>query len=221
LARRIFISKNASEVVDLDAQLKTKGDALVAHSFLHYAQIEIDPETIGPDGSFDVIFFGSPRAVFFYKAQFEIPASIEIACVGAKTAEIIKMINREVAFQGIGSIQEVADSFKEWCGTKKVLFPISTISLKTISSTFDVTQKIEAEVYETTITGKEITPCDIYVFTSPSNVEGFLKANTIPQNATTIAWGESTENALRQLNIEVSHVLAHPSLHELESLLNA
>ena len=182
--KRIFISKNASEVAPLNDYLVSQGKTLIASSFLQFSQLEFELNE-----QYDVIFFGSPRAIFFFKSQFEIPESVEIACVGSTTAEIIESLNRKVSFSGehAAGIQEVAQSFKSWCGDKKVLFPISSLSLKTISSQFGPEQKIEVEVYQTSIVSREIDPCDVYVFTSPSNVKGFLDVNSIPNESVVIA----------------------------------
>lgn len=212
MVKRVFISKNASEVESLNTFLESKNSSLVAHSFLKFSPLNKDITQ-----NYDVIFFGSPRAVSFFTAQHQIPKGAEIACVGGKTAQNIEDLDFQVAFNGDkkGTIDEVARLFKEWCGDKKVLFPISTRSLKTFSSLFENQQKVELEIYETLLVGQEIEPCDTYVFTSPSNLEGFLEMNSIPQNARVIAWGDSTKRALDQANIPVQFVLTDPTVEAL------
>jgi len=214
LGKRVFISKNASEVETLNDYLLSKGDCLIPHSFLLFSQLEFDLEE-----EYDVIFFGSPRAIFFFKSQTEIPDSAKIACVGSKTAEIIKVINREASFIGNGDINSIANDFKEWCGERKVLFPVSSISLKTVSSKFHEDQKIEVEAYSTEIIGSPIEECDVYVFTSPSNVKGFLESNTIPKESQVIAWGLSSEKELKNNGINVDSVLADSTIDELMTVL--
>ena len=214
--KRIFISKNASEVETLNDYLISQGKDLVPHSFLQFSQLEFQLKD-----QYDVIFFGSPRSVSFFTAQCEIPESVQIACVGGKTTEAIQGLNRKVDFNGEnnGDINEVALAFKQWCEDKKILFPISSLSLKTISSQFKEHQKIELKVYRTDILGYIIQDCDTYVFTSPSNVKGFLELNSLPKNAEVIAWGESTSSALSALKIKVAKVLSKPSIEELKSFL--
>lgn len=219
MGRRVFISKNASEVGILNDYLISKGDSLIAHSFLHFSQIEFDPEALGLEKEYDVIFFGSPRAVFFFKARIEIPETVKIACVGSKTADILNVISREAAFIGKGDIITIADEFKDWCGDKTVLFPASSISLKTVSSKFSEDQKIEMETYSTEIIGSTIEKCDVYVFTSPSNVKGFLDKNSFPSDSEIIAWGKSTEEALESAGIKADLVLVNSSLEELIAYL--
>ena len=149
---RIFISKNASEVTALNHFLSSKGITLRPHSFL-----EFNPSTISINDPFDVIFFGSPRAVYYFDIQMKIPTSVQIACVGSATGEVIKKLGRHVDFEGIGEIGAVGKNFKSWCGNRKVLFPLSNISLKTISSLFDPSQKIEIEILPSPMSNK-VTP---------------------------------------------------------------
>jgi uroporphyrinogen-III synthase len=213
LAHKVFISKEASEVQELNNFLDSNGDRLIAHSFLHFEKVEFELES-----AFDVIFFGSPRAVIFFKAQNIIPTGVLIACAGAKTAELLEHIGHPADFVGVnsGKMKDVAAKFKEWCGDKHVLFPTSDLSLKTVSSVFDDSQKTEITVYSTQIKGKEIEASDTYVFTSPSNVKGFLESNTsLPENAKVIAWGESTAAELTENNIVVSEILAVASIGSL------
>ena len=216
MVKRIFISKNASEVELLNTFLESKGIDLIAHSFLKFS-----PLYPAIKERYDVIFFGSPRSVLFFKKQFEIPTNTAIACVGNKTAESVKSLGLEVAFSGDkrGSISEIAESFKAWCGGRKVLFPISSRSLKTVSSLFEKKKKIEVEVYDTIIVGQKIEPCTTYIFTSPSNFEGFINKNEIPHNAEVIAWGDSTRKAMERSKIRVNHVLDRPSIDKLIEIL--
>ena len=216
MASRIFISKNESELTTLKTFLKDRNEILIAKTFLQFSPLAFQLER-----PFDIIFFGSPRAVMFFKAQMDIPTSAKIACVGGKTVEVIQAINREVAFsgEGKGDIQETSAAFKKWCGDQHVLFPLSSISLKTFSSLFQSNQKTEIEVYETDIVGSAIAECSTYIFTSPSNVEGFLIENSIPESAQVIAWGESTNTALKAKSISVNHVLSQPDINSLIEVL--
>ncbi|MBL4861995.1 MAG: uroporphyrinogen-III synthase, partial [Crocinitomicaceae bacterium] len=101
------------------------------------------------EGDYDIIFFGSPRAVTFFTNQERIDAQIAIACIGKKTAEQLQKKGYTVDFIGSSSSNpdEIGQTFKEWCGKKKVLFPISNRSLRSIASFFNIQQKIEVVVY--------------------------------------------------------------------------
>ena len=82
MASRIFISKNESELTTLKTFLKDRNEMLIAKTFLQFSPLAFQLER-----PFDIIFFGSPRAVMFFKAQMDIPASAKIACVSGKTVE--------------------------------------------------------------------------------------------------------------------------------------
>lgn len=217
MSTRLFISKNISELGQLQTFLANKNTELIAHSFLHFEGIDFELES-----TYDIIFFTSPRSVIFFKAIYEIPGKVKIACTGSKTAELLQTLGYRVDFTGTksGDIQSVAKEFKAWSGGQKVLFPISTKSLKTISSELEESTVIEVEVYETKIQGKAIEDCDTYVFTSPSNVEGFIIDNAIPSSSRIIAWGTSTADSLEQNGFHVNHVLNDSSIPSLIALLN-
>jgi uroporphyrinogen-III synthase len=123
----------------------------------------------------------------------------------------------KVDFKGehSGDIQHVANTFKHWAKNRRVLFPMSDISLRTISSQLDSDSIIEVIVYKTIIKGLKIDSCSTYVFTSPSNVEGFLMENDIPTQARIIAWGSSTQETLAQKGFKVDHTLKESSVESL------
>lgn len=216
LDKRIFISKNAPEVEPYRIQFEEKGYSIVSHSFLSFAPVDFEITQ-----TYDVVFFGSPRAVIFFKACQAIPENKRIACVGGKTAELLESIGHGVDFVGTKSSEPklVAEEFKEWLTSAplsqqasnsetdtprpRVLFPVSDRSLKTISSVIDENQKEEVVVYSTKLVGRKVEACDVYVFTSPSNVDGFLMENVLPEGAKVIAWGKSTEKVLEERDVEV------------------
>ena len=216
MSKRLFISKNESEVAGLKEHLTTQGMTLLAHSFLQFEPIDFETTQ-----DYDILFFSSPRSVVFFKYKCDIPASTALACVGGKTAELLAQMGFNVAFVGTqsGNVHDVAKSFKEWAGDRRVLFPISDISLKTVSSLFNDTQKIEVAVYKTKIVSRSIDDCDTYIFTSPSNVEGFIELNSVPDDATIISWGQSTRGYLLEKGIQPTHTLSDSSIEELIKIL--
>lgn len=216
MSKHLFISKDFSEVVELAEFLTLKGISLIAQSFIRFEPVPF--KIIHP---FDVIFFSSPRSFLFFKLLHEIPKTALIACPGNKTAEIITEFGYEVSFFGkvSGNIKNTATEFKAWCGDKRVLFPTSDRSLKSVSSAISETQKEVITVYATKIVSKPLEFCDIYVFTSPSNVEGFLSINQIPPTASVYSWGESTTACLKENNIQVTQTLENSSVQDLINLL--
>ncbi len=214
--KSLFISKNAAELGELSPFLEDRSIELIATSFLQF-----QPVSFALDTSYDVIFFGSPRAVTFFKSQYEIPSTTEIACVGGKTAALLASMGHPIAFNGAdkGSINEVAASFAAWVGKRTVLFPVSSRSLGTISSSIPERQRIIVPCYKTTVNSREIPKADVYVFTSPSNVEGFLGKNKLENTVIVIAWGESTAAALKSNNQPLNYTLETPDLKSLLSVL--
>ena len=212
MEKNLFISKNESEILQFSNFLRDKGIRVLAHSFLHFEQVEFEIQS-----HYDILFFSSPRSIVFFKTRSSVPSHVKIACTGSKTAELLEQMGHEVSFtrKENESLTDFAASFKNWCGERHVLFPISSISLKTISSQFPENQKTEMVAYSTLIKGKDIEDCSTYVFTSPSNVEGFFTSNQIPQTARIISWGESTSKALLKKGCTVELELKSSSVEEL------
>ena len=221
LSNRIFISKNASEIDPVRSQFDELGFEVDSHSFLSFSSVESDSHRVEIARPYDVIFFGSPRAVIFFKASQSISESAKITCIGEKTAELLESLGYEVAFRGekSGEPKVVAEEFRSFLGNRHVLFPVSDRSLKTISSLIGESQKEEVVVYSTKVVGKLVEVSDVYVFTSPSNVEGFFLDNVIPENAEVIAWGKSTEAALISRAASVLYCLKNASFEELFAFL--
>jgi len=216
--KRLFISKAPTEIQELSAWLTEKGISVEAHSFLHFSPV-LSPVP----APFEVLFFSSPRSVIFFLSQYALPGSVSIACAGEKTAEIARSTGRTVDFVGerSGDMEEVAREFKIWCRGRSVLFPISTRSLGTVIGAFPKEQVQEIVVYETSIQGKAIDSCDIYVFTSPSNAEGFLMENQLATGAKIIAWGKSTDGYLQERGIVPTHTLTESTSAYLKEYLSS
>ncbi|MCO4814358.1 MAG: uroporphyrinogen-III synthase [Flavobacteriales bacterium] len=216
MVKSIFISKTPDEVRVLFDFLLENDQSLIAQSFLSFDNVNF---TVSSE--FDIVFFNSPRSVQFFLENHKLENDTLIACTGYKTAEIIASFGYSVHFIGneASKTSQIAREFKEWCNGRKVLFPISNISLKTISSIFAEEEKEELVVYKTKVEAEEIPNCDTYIFTSPSNVRGFLINNTIPNNAKVISWGESTTRELGANGIVVNRVLLNATIEELFEIL--
>lgn len=216
MAKRLFISKLPGEIVDFQQQLEQHDWTVIAHSFLSFESVDFDP----PE-QFDVLFFGSPRAVIFSKAQFNLHGDFQIACVGQRTAEIAQQIGLIPDYIGekSGNTAKNVANFHEWLGDRTVFFPQSDKSLKSFARSLPETQVHETIAYQTNIRPHQIDSCDLYVFTSPSNVEGFIQSNSFPENAQIIAWGTSTSDFLAERGYSVSKTLDKSSLEELINLL--
>ncbi|MBI1836970.1 MAG: uroporphyrinogen-III synthase [Flavobacteriia bacterium] len=215
--QKLFISKPITEVQELNDFCQKKHLKLIAHSFLSFEPIPF----IIPSNS-DVFFFGSKRSVDFFLTQAVIPSHIKIACVGEGTANYIISKGYHPTFIGekSGEIENVAINFKQWLGTRSVVFIQAKDSNRSVSKQINIKQSTELIVYKTILTPTKIEPCNSYVFTSPSNVDGFLVENNIPPNSKIIAWGNTTENHLINHGFTVYFKLKNSSIAELIPFLS-
>ena len=209
---KLFISKSITEIENLQNFCQEKEIELIAHSFLQFESI---PFTV--DFNYEAIFFGSPRAVDFFLKQEIVDPSVFIGCVGEITAQSIieKGYTPNYIGKSSGDTSKIAIEFKELVGNKIVLFPQSSISNRSIASVFPAEQIKEISIYKTVTYSKIISNCDYYVFTSPSNVDGFLIENKFPSSAKIIAWGKTTEKYLIEKGMKVEHTLNNSTIEEL------
>lgn len=208
LSKHIFISKNPEEVIALQKRVNEAGGKLSAQALISFEPLPVQeiPQT-------EIIFFSSPRGVKFYLDDYTIGSKTICACVGMSTAQELEKRGIKPAFIGQDnlSIEEVAEAFRGFAGDHTVLFPNSNISLGTIASTLPQKQVHRIAIYRTVPQLKTIAPCDIYVFSSPSNVSSFFKENKIDKDSLVIAWGNSTAKALNDVGIS-SKKLGTPSV---------
>lgn len=213
---QLFISKDSNEIKRFQSTFDELNIEVLAHSFLQFEAIPFQVKE-----SYEAIFFGSPRAVDFFLSQEIIPANTIIGCIGEITAQSLIKFGLQSAFTGTnsGDASMIAREFKAFVGDKKILFPQSNISNRSVSSVFDSTQIIEISIYKTAVYSKAIPYSNIYVFTSPSNVDGFLEENEINETSIVIAWGKTTEKYLLSKNLAVNYVLKNSTIEELLDLI--
>ena len=212
MSTKIFISKSITEIDNLLDFAQEKEIELIAHSFLQFEAIPFHIES-----TYEAIFFGSPRAVDFFLEQEKLDSSVFIGCVGEITAKSLQDKGYTPNFIGksSGDTSKIGLEFKELVQDKKVLFPQSSISHRSIASLFPPDQIEEISIYKTTTYPKSIPICDYYIFTSPSNVDGFLIENQFPLVAKIIAWGKTTCSYLLEKNKKVEHTLINSTVDEL------
>jgi uroporphyrinogen-III synthase len=212
----VFISKDPQELHAALHQLWAEG-VLTAQSLLSYSAL---PFTCQP--TFDLVFFASIRAAEFYLAQCAAPAIFGVA--GSETAlKIEQKFGLKAAFvaQNSGNPAQEATAFNQWRANRSVLFPSSNLSLGTYSKLIPEQQKKILPVYQTNFMQQRIDAHQVYVFSSPSNVSAFFETNHLAENAQIIAWGKSTEKALKDRGINVTHTLLKDQQTELLEWLKA
>jgi len=196
--QHVFISKSLDELTLLPTFCKQHKHILHAYSFLCFEAVNFNVEM----NHFDAVFFASPRSVQFF-IQTENCMQKKIAVAGQTTKRFIESLGLQVDFcpKNSGNIIDCSISFARWVkqqGIGRVLFPISSISNMSYTKMLSANQFQCVCVYKTHIGQRFIPNCDTYIFTSPSNVLGFLKTNYFPRHATVVAWGESTQHCLRE-----------------------
>jgi uroporphyrinogen-III synthase len=217
--KTIFISKNISELDEL-------GDFTAKLDFQFDCQslIRFSPTKFELPLDFDVVFISSIRSVQFLEESSQIDlASYTIACVGHQTSYRIQKMGYKTSFVGsnAGNPLAVSKEFSYWLGTRTVFIPHSNLSLRSIETSIPKRQLRSVAIYETILNGVKIDPKDIYVFTSPSNVDAFHMHNKLPLKAIIIAWGNSTRAALEKYATESHFVLEQGTLEELILILNS
>lgn len=122
--------------------------------------------------------------------------------------------------ENAGNPKEIANQFKEWLGSRRVLFPQSTRSNKSIETELPESQKIPLIVYKTVENPLLLTDSfSLYVFTSPSNYLSFISLNSIPEGSKILAWGMTTAQIIVNDNREVDFILETSSYSELLKIL--
>lgn len=209
--KRLFISKSIDELKVLPSFCAANELELVAQSLIRFEGI---PFTVTKP--YEVLFFGSIRAVHFFLAHAEIPNGVAVACIGSVTAQRMQALGIHVDFIGekSGQPKQVAASFSAWVGQRRVLIPCSEQSNRSMVKNIPADQCEEVVVYRTVPNGSPIPACDYYVFTSPSNLIAFLMCNPNP-TGTLIAWGETTRLAMESLGLTAEITLEHSTEEEL------
>jgi uroporphyrinogen-III synthase len=213
----IFITKNLAEIPALTSFCQTHQLQLQAQSFITF-----EPVSAVFRLPAQVYFFSSKNGVDFFLQQHIIEATKKIACVGEATKQHLEFLGYPVDFCGeeSGNPTEVGIQLNFWLEDRRVAFICSDISRKTVAKQIPENQKEEVVFYRTKIHSSKLNEqYACYVFTSPSNVKGFLKVNNLPYNVITIAWGKTTEEAMRKNQITPTKVLKNSSFDELQNYL--
>jgi hydroxymethylbilane synthase len=80
-------------------------------------------------------------------------------------------------------------------------------SVKTFQNQLPKSQVINLPIYKTSPKENiKIELKDIYIFTSPSNVEAYFSCNTYKENATYVAMGICTGKKLEEFQVNTYHI---------------
>ena len=144
------------------------------------------------------IFFSSPAGAELFLDNYKIEAK-KIGVFGEGTNEILVNHGLTASFIGDSSktSAEIARKFFEEVQNESVLFPISQLSKRNISSHGNPNQIVELNSYRTQLVEKNLAEKPtIIIFTSTSNVDGYLFSNQISEENKIIVFGETTAKHL-------------------------
>jgi uroporphyrinogen-III synthase len=217
MKKRIFISKNSDDCEPLVHFCNQNKLDLTAQSLIEFEAIPFKMES-----NFDIVFFSSIRSAQFYFEKAAKKSSIIYACIGETTNSKLKKLGIECEFVGkeAGNPLKTAAEFKNWVKNRIVFFPQSNLSLGTFSAILPENQVLKQVVYKTKLNEIEISKCQIYIFTSPSNLDAFLTINEIREDSKVIVWGKSTSEKAKSKGLKVDFVLTKSSLDELIQILS-
>lgn len=213
---RIFISKNVDDCEPLVQFCKINNIALTAQSLIEFEAI---PFKI--DSHYDVVFFSSIRSAQFYFEKEIHKETVIFACTGETTNAKLKQLGVECSFIGeeAGNPKKTAEKFKNWVKNRIVFFPQSNLSLGTFSSVLPSKQVLKQIIYETILIKCKIVKCQIYIFTSPSNLDAFLTINELSEDSKIILWGKSTLEYAKTKSVKSTFILTKSNFDELVQLL--
>ncbi len=142
-------------------------------------------------------------APFFEQYVFQ--AEHKFGAIGEATAEALKEFVPVVHFEGIGNnTGEIAERFSTQLNPYDfVWLPGAQKSNRTLQKHLYPGTYEEIAVYSTQTVDKVVSPIyDLIVFTSPSNVDGYLMRNSIAKGQKVLAFGSTTAAKLEEYGIE-------------------
>ena len=213
----LFISKKITQL-DFLAYTKAAEINIIDTSMISFVEVPFKV----PQSGYEVIFFASPRSAQFFLKSNSVPSNIEIATIGEVTTDFVEAKGYVVSFTGVtsGIPNIVGKAFKDFIGDRKVLFPQSNYSQRSMQVRLKKHQITDLIVYETTFTPVLLKEKpSVLVFTSPTNVQSFLKVNKVSADQKVIAWGKTTEAFLNKNEIKSDFTLSYSSFDELKEVL--
>ncbi len=194
---KIFISKHLTPNDNWALFLQEEG-----HNITGVSCIETQTIFIQEVPTADWTFFSSAQGVKHFLDQQPITSQY-IGVMGEGTLKALQTYGHQADFIGQSSDPVlVGQALKQHLKpNQKILFPASTISKRSIASQLTEQEIIHLPTYRTLPLPISIDQQDIYVFTSPSNVDGFLISQNLP-DAYYIAYGPTTGNYLRQKGVK-------------------
>lgn len=194
---KAYISRTEKQSTELATALRDKGFDVICQPQIEREYIPL-PESM-PEAEW--CFFSSPFAVESYIAQKQ-KENYKYAGIGSGTCNKIRQF-AQPEFEGRGDdLDAVAADFRALVKDEKVLFLAPEKGLRRVQNSFPDEQVIELICYRTFHSPVKIEECDLYIFSSPSNVKAFAEKNEFPEKARYFTFGESTFKELNSRGVK-------------------
>lgn len=208
---KIFISKSITTEDHWAKSLMDEGHELLGVSCIETQRIKI--EEVPPS---DWTFFSSAQGVKHFLDQHSVSSSF-IGVMGEGTLKALTSFGLSADFIGQSSDPEmVGKAFaSELKPNQSILFPASLISKQNIAKQIIGHPILHLPCYQTLPKANQVGPHDLYLFTSPSNVDGFLLGQPLP-DAVLMAYGPTTGAYLKDQgaeNVTVLHQITDTQLY--------
>jgi hydroxymethylbilane synthase len=209
----VFISRDEKKNDFFKRCLESNGYKVHTQSLIEIKQIPMRKFV-----KTDWVFFSSKNAVRYFFEQKPDVKGAKFGAVGKSTAEEIRKFGKRADFIGNSDdTRMVGKKFSALVGSKTVLFPQAKKSLRTIQLQLPKQENIKDVVVYETIKSvgnwqSAVGNAQIFVFTSPSNVEAFFGGRKTPPllwggdkgGVAVIAMGDATANALKKYKVKVN-----------------
>lgn len=201
----VFITRNEKPNDFFKRCLESNGYKVICQSLIEIKQIPMKKFV-----KTDWVFFSSKNAVKHFFEQKPDVEGARFGAVGKATADEIRKFGKRAEF--IGSSDDTrmtGKKFSALVGSKTVLFPQAKDSMRTIQMQLSKKENVkDIIVYETIRSVGSLQSAvgnvEIFVFTSPSNVEAFFEKNNVVAGQRIIAMGDATANALKKYKVKAN-----------------
>lgn len=196
--KKVFITRDLNPRDYFFQALSSQGFEVSGESLIDFSPIFFDdlPKA-------DWIFFYSKNAVTFFHQiikikHLELSKETKLAAFGKGTAKRVEAIFKRVDYIGTGKAESSASQFADISEGQSVLFPRARNSRKSVQQL--IADKVRIQdliIYENNL--RQSATCSsakILVFTSPMNVQNYLKHCPLHPYQTFIAIGEPTKKTL-------------------------
>jgi len=198
MSHSIFISRELSPTDHLHKLLTSEGFEINALPMISTKGIAFEPNEFRSGW----LFFSSKQGVKHFFEAKPVLGKVLLGAIGEGTARSLRK-HGEASFIGKSTdTEEVAKEFKKEVGRKKVCFPISDQSMRTVQQALPEAQVTDLICYQTVELPKPIGNPDVLVFSSPSNVQAFFKSNNVVPSQAVVSFGKSTATALAEHGVE-------------------